>query len=192
MTVGRTTPGRPTPAERLAALEAELAIPELAARYAAAVDGRDLNALVQLFAEDVDCGTWGVGRAALHAFYAEVLQGFYRSIHHLGGQTIEIVDAEHARGEVYCRAEHEVAGRWIVALMCYHDDYERRDGDWFFRKRRPFAWSAADWLERPSGPEFFKWENHRPAALPGRFASWRTFWDAAGSDAERAVTTAPR
>ena len=50
---------------RLAKIEAGLAIQQLPARYALAVDTRNLDALVSLFVPDVDCGSRGKGRAAL-------------------------------------------------------------------------------------------------------------------------------
>ena len=178
--------------ERLARVEAQLAIRQLAARYAVAVDARDLDSLVALFVDDVDCGRFGTGRDALRAFYTPVLQRFYRSVHHNGGHTIDLTDGDHATGKVYCRAEHEVGDEWIVQLLCYHDDYERRDGEWQFARRRPLSWLSTDVLQRPSGPEFEKWASQRPAALPGRFPAWRPFWAAAGADAEAKVTSAPR
>ena len=90
-------------AQRLARVEAELAIGQLPARYAVAVDSRNVDALVALFAADVDCGRWGSGREALKRYYTSrhVLTGFYRSVHLVCGQTIDLVDADRATGTVY-------------------------------------------------------------------------------------------
>ncbi len=46
---------------RIERVEAQLAIQHLPARYALAVDSRNLADLVELFAVDVDCGRWGKG-----------------------------------------------------------------------------------------------------------------------------------
>ena len=177
--------------QRLEAVEAQLAITQLAARYAIAVDGRDLDALVELFVDDVNTGTSGIGRAALRAVYEQSLLRFYRSMHHVGGQTIELTGPDTASGRVYCRAEHEVADRWVIILMCYHDDYERRDGVWLFRRRRPYMWLGSDWLRRPTGTEWVDWEGARSAVLPQKLPEWRAFWDMAGADAEQTVTSFP-
>ena len=53
---------------RMERIESHLAIQQLPIRYALAVDSRDLDAWVQLFVEDVDCGSHGVGREALKRF----------------------------------------------------------------------------------------------------------------------------
>src|SRR4249920_952072 len=64
-------------------VEAQLAIGQLPARYALALDSRNLEDLGNLFAADVDCGRWGTGREALKAYYASkhALSGFYRCVH---------------------------------------------------------------------------------------------------------------
>ena len=50
--------------ERLDRIESHLAIQQLPSRYALAVDARDLDAWLDLFVEDVDCGRHGKGREA--------------------------------------------------------------------------------------------------------------------------------
>ena len=47
-------------ARRLERVEAQLAIQQLAARYALAVDSRDLETWVNLFVPDVDCGSHAI------------------------------------------------------------------------------------------------------------------------------------
>src|SRR5262249_52324045 len=141
-------------AARLDRVEAQLAIQQLAGRYALAVDSRNLDDLAALFVEDVPCGRWGTGRQALKDFYASgnILKAFYRSVHLICGHTIDLLDADHARGTVYCRAEHEDGDHWVVMAICYFDDYERRDGRWFFSQRNERHWYAADWNARPGDP----------------------------------------
>ncbi len=175
---------------RLAAVEARLAIGQLPIRYATAVDARDLDAWVGTFVDDVDCGRHGRGRDALKRWIEPQVRGFYRSIHLICGHLIELVDADHATGQVYCRAEHEDRGRWIVMAICYYDSYERRGDEWFFSRRREKHWYATDVLERPHAP-FQHWpgHEHEAPALPQALATWGRFW--AGDPVVSELTQAP-
>lgn len=181
--------------QRLARVEAQLAIQQLPIRYAQAVDGRDLDGLVDLFVEDVDCGRWGKGRSALNAFYrsADVLQGFYRSIHYICGHTVDLIDDNKATGRVYCRAEHEDGDSWVVMAICYFDHYQRLDDQWFFSRRDERHWYSTDWLERPGKPQFQHWpgryttEKYQPR-LPDSFSEWNKFWSEVDSDVIRKLT----
>lgn len=163
---------------RLARVEAVQAIQQLAIRYAIAVDSRDLDSWVSLFVEDVDCGRYGRGRAALRDFITPNVRLFYRSIHFICGHEIELLDEATARGKVYCRAEHEDGEKWIVMAICYFDQYARREGGWFFVSRQERHWYAADVNEPPMRPAVSPWpaELGRPPALPQAFASWAPFW----------------
>ncbi|WP_435405728.1 hypothetical protein MPNTM1_01075 [Mycolicibacterium parafortuitum] len=167
-----------SPPDRLDLVESRLEIAELPSRYAMALDARDLDALVALFVEDVDAGAQGNGRDALKRWYDKVLRKFYRSIHLICGQTVDITDATHATGSIYCRAEHEDGDGWYVITMRYDDVYERRDGRWYFVRRREYPWYSVDVTERP-GPDFVRWppDIELRAAMPHRLQSWRSFWD---------------
>ena len=164
-------------AERLEAVEARLAIGQLPIRYAMAVDGRDVDAWVNLFVPDVDLGRHGRGRDALRGQIEPMLRWFHRSVHFVCGHRVDLVDADHATGAVYCRAEHEVGERWIVMAICYFDAYRRVDGEWLFERRRERHWYAADVNERPQDVGFDSWHTSgRPPALPEEFATWARFW----------------
>ena len=172
---------------RLGRIEARLAIQDLTARYARAVDSRDLDGLVGLFIADVNCGALGHGRETLKAFFAKGLTRFYRSIHQLCGQVIDLVDENTARGTVYCRAEHEIGNQWIVEALCYFDTYARRDGQWLFARRQVKLWYATDWTVRPGDPVLANWPGRNEAdgmvaRLPGETPTWGLFWATAGVD----------
>lgn len=175
--------------QRIERIEAQLAIQQLPARYAVSVDARDLDALAALFVEDVDVGRRGKGREALKAFYDSdnILRAFYRSIHQICGHVIDLIDANHATGKVYCRAEHEDGGHWVVMAICYFDTYERRDGRWYFKKRDEQHWYSTDWLARPGVPQFQNWpgkytsERFQPR-LPESFPTWGPFWERSKGD----------
>jgi hypothetical protein len=122
--------------DRLERVEAQLQIGQLPIRHAMAVDGRDLDTWASLFVPDVQVGRDLFGREALKGWIAPLLATFRRSSHQICGHRIEMIDADAARGAVYCRAEHEVDDRWIVMGICYFDDYRRIDGQWLFSRRR--------------------------------------------------------
>jgi hypothetical protein len=175
-------------AERLDRIESSLAIQQLPIRYALAVDGRDIDAWIGLFVKDVDCGARGKGREALRSFIAPALTGCYRTIHQICGHQYSFVDADHATGHTYCRAEHEIGGQWMVMAICYIDKYERQDGEWFFTRRKERHWYAVD-VRKEGGPTapFEPWPDHGiPPTLPGIFPTWTKFW----SDVEPATVAA--
>ena len=180
---------------RLERVEAQLAIQQLPARYALAVDTRNMDALVALFVDDVDCGTRGIGRQALRDRFVASTKHFYRSVHQIVGHSFEIVDADHAGGTVYCRAEHERGDRWIVAAMVYFDRYERRDGTWYFANRDFDFWYCADLLERPQEVDFQRWVipdiRIEPQMIKPRFPSWSQFWSEQGDAAVSQLTSRP-
>lgn len=178
---------------RLAALEAQLAIQQLAARYARAVDSRDLAALGDLFAPSTPFGEHGAGASGARAFYGTVLQGFYRSFHQVVGQVITDIETDTARGTVYCRAEHEDGDKWIVNLMVYFDRYVRVDGHWSFLGRRPRFLFVGDVGEAPRAIDFNRWpgrEDRFKVELPQSDASWRRYW-AEFPDVRDKVTSLP-
>jgi hypothetical protein len=175
---------------RLERIEAYLEIQQLPIRYAMAVDGRDLNAWVNLFVPDVDMGRRGRGREVLKAYIEPQIRQFYRSIHQICGHRIELLGADTARGAVYCRAEHEVGERWIVMAICYFDDYGRVDEQWLFERRQERHWYATDVNQPPQAAGFDSWGTSptRPA-LPHQFPTWTSFWE--GESALGSITTSP-
>jgi SnoaL-like domain len=167
---------------RLRALEAYEQIRQLAARYAHALDSRDIDALAGLFVEDVRTADGGVGRGALASWFDAVLRPFTTTFHLIGNHIIDLVDEHHATGIVYCRPEHEVGDLWIVMPLQYWDRYELRDGAWYFKSRSIHAFYAADVLENPATlPGRFHFPGNpmlTQADLPERWESWQRFWAA--------------
>ncbi|MCD9624016.1 nuclear transport factor 2 family protein [Rhabdothermincola salaria] len=166
---------------RLARLEATEEIRQLAARYALALDQRDVQALAALFVDDVRTGDGRVGREALADWFDPILRPYSTTFHLIGNHVIDLVDEDHATGVVYCRPEHEVGDLWVVMPMQYWDRYERRDGHWYFVSRSPKVFYAADVLEHPLRvPERFHFPGNpmiTRAELPGRWETWQAFWD---------------
>jgi hypothetical protein len=180
--------------KRIDRIESTLAIQQLPVRYALAVDGRDIQAWVNLFVEDVNCGRYGTGRDALASFIEPAVANFYRSQHFICGHKIDFVDPDNATGTVYCRAEHEVGDHWVVMAILYFDTYERRGGEWFFVRRNERSWYSSPITETPHGPSYTNWPgqpDHPDAQLPHLFPQWRGFWDRMGHDIEDLRTRHP-
>jgi hypothetical protein len=187
--------GAPDLAERLDRIESRQELWQLPSRYALALDGRDLDALVGLFVEDVSAGSRGRGRPALRQFFDEVLRNFYRSIHQICGQTLQLdaADPDRATGTVYCRAEHEQGDGWYVMTLLYADEYQRRDGGWYFARRRERLWYSAEIERRPTGPRFQDWPDQEglTATLPQAIPTMNEFWSHADADSIRHLTQFP-
>jgi ketosteroid isomerase-like protein len=160
--------------ERLLAYEE---IRQLAARYARAMDSRDLDGLVALFVDDVRVGRDARGRDALREFFDASLRRIGTSILNVGTHVIDLVDADHATGVVYCRGEIEIADEWIVQAIQYRDDYERREGHWHFVRRRHLLWYGAPLGISPIGLPPANWPEHDVGRgeLPEADESWRRF-----------------
>ncbi len=97
--------------------------------------------------------------ASSSAFITPRLRWFYRSIHQIVGHRVELLGPDTARGQVHCRAEHEVGNRWIVMAIRYDDEYRKVDGQWLFARRREHHWYAADVTDRPQSVAFEGWDN---------------------------------
>jgi len=175
--------------DRIARIEDRLEIDQLPIRYALAVDSRDVDSWLELFVPDVRVGRETTGREALREFITPRLRWFYRSIHQLVGHRVELLGPDTARGQVYCRAEHEVGERWVVMAIRYDDDYRKVGGQWLFNRRRENHWYAADVTDRPQSVAFDGWDaSSGPPNLPGPAATWSAFW--AGHDTSE-ITGAP-
>ena len=125
---------------RIDRVESHLAIQQLAARYALAVDSKDVDGVVSLFVEDVNAGgSWGTGREALTRFYGDALSHFYRSMHLIAGHVIAFDDGDHAHGVVHCRAEHEAGSQWGIMVMNYQGCLRATRGDLVFPTPTPSA-----------------------------------------------------
>jgi hypothetical protein len=169
-------------AGRLDRLLSYEAIHQLAYRYALATDSRNLDALVALFVDDVRVGRDASGRPALKEFFDRSLRDIGISILQVSNHVIDFDDDDHASGVVYCRGEIEVGDQWVVQAICYLDTYERRQGGWYFVRRRHLLWYGADLLERPIGLPDANWPEHHTGkgTLPEAWPSWREFWGGAG------------
>jgi ketosteroid isomerase-like protein len=169
----------PTAADPFAVAIARDEIRQLAARYALAIDARDLDSLVGLFVDDVQVGRAGRGREALRRNFDASLRSIGVSILQVSTHVIDVADEGHATGWVYCTGEIEDGDRWIHQAIVYEDIYERRAGRWYFVRRthelfygveaprNPRHLPPADWPAHPDGR----------GTLPDRWDTWQRFWD---------------
>jgi hypothetical protein len=163
---------------RISRLEALDEIRQLAAKYAIALDVRDLDSLVNLFVDDVGVPGRLRGRDALRRWYdTELRHDLLGSAHGVLGHVIDVHDADHATGLVYSRNDLETASAWVIELLAYLDTYERRDGRWFFVRRTPLFWYQSDLTDPPVGPCKMRWPG--TAAHDGgfhdAFPTWQEF-----------------
>lgn len=168
---------------RIDRLESLDAIRQLPAKYALALDMRDMDAMVSLFPADVRVGKDASGRAALRAYMDRTLRSpFTGTSHHIGGHVIEFDDADHAHGVVYSKNEHETGDEWVIMQMMYADDYVRQDGRWYFARRLPLYWYATDLNKPPLGENKMRWPGVAPyeGGYHSLFPSWQEFWDRGG------------
>ena len=163
---------------RLERLESTEAIRQLVARYALATDSRDLDALVGLFVDDVRVGEVERGREALRTFFDRSLRDVGVTILFAGNHVIDFDDDDHARGVVYCRGEIQVDDRWVIQAIQYRDTYERRDGAWYFFRRKHLLWYGAELGDSPLGLPPANWPEHHTGKgeLPEAWDTWRAFW----------------
>jgi SnoaL-like domain len=147
-----------------------------------------MDALVALYVDDVTRpDVDGVGRAPLKAHFTRVLRSYYRTMHQIVAHQIDLVDATLATGKVYCRAEHERADEWVDMAILYDDEYERRDGVWYFARRSLHMLHITSRNDRPR-PPFVPNPTDDRVCLPGWWPSWSPFWSAATTAEVDALT----
>ena len=154
-------------------------IRQLAARYAVAVDRRDLDALVELFIDDVRVGRDSYGRDALRANFEESLAAIGPSILNIGTHQIDLIDDDHATGHVYCKGEIADGDRWIHQAIRYDDTYERRDGRWYFVRRLHKLFYGAEVGVNPLSLPPANWPSNHDGlgTLPYEEPTWQAFND---------------
>ena len=165
-------------------LVARAAIENLAVRYALAVDGKDLEALANLFAPDVDNGRFGRGPLGVRHFFDQSLRRFHCSVHFVANHAIDFDDDDHAHGVVYCHARHHVLEpeHWFDEALAYFDSYERFGNGWRFRRRQVRSWyrQYSGHPEQPEGRIEAEPEQRGPkkgGRMPEAFPTFTSFWE---------------
>ena len=169
--------------DRIDRLESIEEIRQLVSKYSLSLDMRDLDAHVNLFAEDIRVSQDATGRAHLKKWLDDTLRlQFTGTSHHVGNHIIEFDDPDHAHGVLYSKNEHETPSEsgdeWVIMQMLYWDNYERIDGHWYFRRRLPCYWYATDLNKPPIGEQKMRWPDRDAydGAFHDLFPSWEKFW----------------
>jgi hypothetical protein len=180
---------------RIDRLESLDEIRQLAAKYSLSLDMRDLDAHVNLFAEDIRVSREKTGRSHLKRWLDDTLRlQFTGTSHHIGNHIIEFDDPDHAHGVVYSKNEHETpcadgSSEWVIMQMLYWDNYQRIDGRWYFRRRLPCYWYATDLNKPPVGGSKMRWPDRESydGAYHELWPSWQDFWANAPQEGEAEV-----
>jgi ketosteroid isomerase-like protein len=154
-------------------------IRQLVARYAVALDSRDLDTLVSLFIDDVQVGRETFGRDALRAVWERELHAIGVTILNVSTHVIDLTDDDHATGIVYCHGEIQAGDRWIHQAIMYRDTYERRAGSWLFVRRIHELFYGQEAASNPLQQAPANWPEHHDGrgTAPESFPTWRAFWD---------------
>ena len=163
-----------SPLDQLLAYEQ---IRQLANRYALAVNMRDLDALVDLFVDDVKAFGGETGREALKAVFAAHTEAADVDVLEVTTHVINLHDTDHATGTVYSRCEMGSRDTWARQSIAYEDRYERRAGLWYFVNRNHLLFFGVEVPERPLDQPPANW----PERVVGRGSvpyDWST-WQAA-------------
>jgi len=187
-----TTTGEPddAPAEpprtlehRLNRIEARADIAALVSRYARAADARDIETLVGLYADDVDCGSFGRGSGALRTQFTTMLRSFYRSVHFVCGQAVDDLTDDSATGTTYCLAFQQMQSGWISVAVRYSDRFAKQGGSWRFVRRVPRVWYVAPAHDGQADPDELWPGIPFRQSLPDTLPTWTAFWAEAGPSA---------
>jgi ketosteroid isomerase-like protein len=175
---GRSSARRRPPPDGMSTLDRLLAyeeIRQLVNRYALAVNMRDLDALVELFVDDVSVGDGRHGRQALADLFRLRSGDAEVDVLEVTTQVTDLIDADHAAGTVYSRCEMGSPGRWARQSIAYEDVYERRGGTWYFVSRAHLLFYGLEVPERPLDQPPARWP-HSPVGrgtVPYDWPSWQ-------------------
>jgi ketosteroid isomerase-like protein len=150
-------------------------IRQLANRYALAVNMRDLDALVELFVEDVDVGQGRAGREALAELFRLRMGDAEVDVLEVTTHVINLVDQDHATGTVYSRCEMGGPGRWARQSIAYEDTYQRCADRWYFVNRAHLLFYGVDVPERPLDQSPARWPHSTVGrgTVPYDWPSWQ-------------------
>lgn len=159
-------------------------IRRLALRYALAIDRRDLDLLVSLYVEDVWVGKAGTGRDVLRKDFGDGLERIGVSMLFVGNHLIELDpdEPDKATGTVYCRARIQAtpgSPDMVEHAIQYSDWYERRDGTWYFARRKHELFWGVVLAEQPLCQPDANWPEHQVGigTIPYRHETWQQFWE---------------
>jgi ketosteroid isomerase-like protein len=172
---------------RLRRLEDRAELAELIARYAVAVDDRDIEAIGALFTPD---GAFrskdGVMQARGREAVLEQFRGRFRALklsyHFSHDHIFEFgADADAATGLITAHAEVWRNGRALIGALRYQDSYRRHQGRWCFADRLLFFlyYLPVDEYATALGEPLRQraYGDRRPADFPESLPTWQQYHD---------------
>lgn len=125
---------------RIEAIESELAIRNLVARYTEAVIRADADAWTATWAKDSVWHLFGTpieGRDAIVSAWKGAM-GMFDTVHQYVHSGVVEVDGAAARGRWILTEVGVLAGKGdrVVTVGAYHDDYVRSEAGWVFARRQ--------------------------------------------------------
>ncbi len=124
-------------------IQDRLEIQELSTSYAFFCDTKDYRSVSQFF---IETGVWDEsvlglpvceGRMRIHEFFCGMEQANLDYLIHINGShRIAEFDNDAASGTVHLHSEGRINGNDFRILGYYADDYVKREGAWFFKKRK--------------------------------------------------------
>lgn len=168
--------------DAVAELLARDEIRRLAYRYAAAIEARDVDGMVELFSTTSRFGDHGSGADGLRRLMTDSLGDSLFAVILVANHLVEFDGDGAAHGQVWAHCfAHTAADGFVEQLIKYEDRYVREDGRWVFLHRRHRLWygvghqsspldqGAADWPRSQTGvgdipladPMFAQWWSGR-------------------------------
>jgi len=144
-----------TDLERLVALDE---IRRLPLRYAKAIEQRDVEGMVALFAAEARFGEYGTGPDGVRRLMTETMADGLVAVILVANHLVELALPDDARGEVWAVCVAQSEDEYVEQLLRYEDRYRREGGEWRFLHRRHRLWYG----ERRSPSPF----EQRPAEWP--------------------------
>ncbi|MEZ5121021.1 MAG: nuclear transport factor 2 family protein [Solirubrobacterales bacterium] len=168
-------------AERIRRLEDRVELADLVAGYCHHLDDCNLDALGELFTEDITFGSSSgkgvTGRDKALKFIGERAAMEDWSFHYPHAQVFEITGEDEARGVITMHAEMGLDGNhMVVAAMRYNDAYQRVDGRWRFRRRTLQYWycmESSDLVSTYDNANRKQWPYTAAADLPESLETWQ-------------------
>ena len=168
--------------DRLVALEAIRTLP---LRYAAAIERRDVDAMVDLFSPAARFGRWGDGEAGLRSLMAEMMASSVFAVILVANHLINLTEPGRAEGEVWARCyAQDRTGGFVEQLIKYEDTYEVVDGAWRFLRRRHRLWFGATAASSPLEQPPAAWPRSQVGVgdIPLADPDFVTWYEALGGD----------
>jgi len=124
----------------LEVLLARDAIRELPLRYAKAIETRDVEMMVALFASDARFGAYGTGPDACRSLMGDLMADSLFAVTLVTNHVIELDDADYAHGEVWALCFAQLDAGFNEQLLRYEDRYQREGEEWRFLHRKHRLW----------------------------------------------------